>query len=896
MSDLEGPAARLAAALADRYRIERELGQGGMATVYLAEDLKHHRQVAIKVLRPDLAAALGPERFTQEIEIAARLQHPHILPVHDSGESGGFLYYVMPYVEGESLRERLTNRGELPVHDAVRLLAEVAEALAYAHSRGVVHRDIKPENIMLSGRHALVMDFGVAKAVSEASGRNRLTTAGVALGTPAYMAPEQATADPNIDQRVDIYALGILGYELLTGRTPFGGVNAQQILAAQITAAPDPVTTHRPSVSPALADVVMRALQKRPADRWQTADEMLAQLEPALTPSGGITPSSTRPITAATLPRAARRVPMWALAVLGGLVLSAAGYGVYRVMGRSAAGGPEAQSVAVLPFTNLGGDSTNRTFTDGIQDEILTDLTRVAALQVTSRNSVQEYRDSPKGVRQIGTELGVRTLLQGQVQRAGDQVRVNVQLVDAPKDRQIWAESYNRQLTAENVFAIQGDIAQNVAQALQTRFSAASAEAVGRAPTSNLDALDWYHRGKDLFGSRTANVSDTLAPAALERAVGLDSTFAEAWAMLAAARSWRVRTGSTSDTVAAAAALARAVALAPSAAETQLAQAYYAYYALGDYDTALTHFKAAAAIRPSDPETVGGVGYIARRKGRWQEALASGQRVVELDPRNAANIADLGQTYLSMRRYDEAEVQLRRSLILDPNSDYAASLLAILLMVGRGDTAAARSVLNNLPPGPHPLAAIATAGLESLRRQFEASAATMRAKVDQLPQLSPAHVLVWEALEYHAAGNPARARAAADSAVRLLHSELVQGGGLNGFDRGADTYRSLGMAEAILGRTEEALRDARHAVELNPVSRDVMEGVQNVDGLIVTELILGLRDDAIRLMIQRAHLPFTQNVVLFTRAGIRLDPKFDGIRDDPRIQTLLASDTAWVVH
>ncbi len=289
---------RLTSALADRYRVERELGAGGMATVYLAEDLKHHRQVAIKVLRPDLAAALGPDRFMQEIEIAARLQHPHILGVHDSGSADGFLYYVMPYVEGESLRERLSRQGELPIHEAVRLLSEVADALAHAHSRGVVHRDIKPENVMVSGRHALVMDFGVAKAVSEASGRNKLTTLGVALGTPAYMAPEQASADPHIDHRVDIYALGVMGYELLAGRPPFTGASPQQVLAAHVMQRPELVSRHRPSISPALASIIMKALEKRPADRWQTAEEMLAQLEPLATPSGGLTPTETRPVAA----------------------------------------------------------------------------------------------------------------------------------------------------------------------------------------------------------------------------------------------------------------------------------------------------------------------------------------------------------------------------------------------------------------------------------------------------------------------------------------------------------------------------------------------------------------------------------------------------------------------
>jgi eukaryotic-like serine/threonine-protein kinase len=274
---------RLKAVLADRYVIERELGSGGMATVYLAEDLRHHRQVAVKVLRPELAATLGPERFLQEIETAARFQHPHILPVHDSGEVSGFLYYVMPYVEGESLRTRLARQGELPIHDAVKILLEVTDALAYAHGRGVVHRDIKPDNVMLSGRHALVMDFGVAKAVSEATGRQQLTTAGVALGTPAYMAPEQAAAEPHLDHRVDLYALGAMGYELVAGRPPFTGRSSQEVLAAHMTQRPEPLCARRPACPPGLEAVIMRCLEKRPADRWQSADELLAHLEPLAT-------------------------------------------------------------------------------------------------------------------------------------------------------------------------------------------------------------------------------------------------------------------------------------------------------------------------------------------------------------------------------------------------------------------------------------------------------------------------------------------------------------------------------------------------------------------------------------------------------------------------------------
>ncbi len=307
---------RLKSALADRYTIERELGRGGMATVYLAHDPKHHRQVAIKVLRPDLAAALGPERFHREIEIAAQLQHPNILPLLDSGEADDFLYYVMPYVEGQSLRDKLAKEGELPIGEAVRILRDVVDALTEAHANGVVHRDIKPENILLRSRHALVTDFGVAKAVSEATGREQLTTAGVALGTPAYMAPEQASADPHLDHRVDIYAVGAVAYELLTGRPVFMGTTPQMVLSAHMTEPPQPVTRHRDTVPTSLEAVVMRCLEKKPADRWQSAEELLPQLEALATPSGGMTPIDTRPLPAATGKRRWRVPSVLAAALL----------------------------------------------------------------------------------------------------------------------------------------------------------------------------------------------------------------------------------------------------------------------------------------------------------------------------------------------------------------------------------------------------------------------------------------------------------------------------------------------------------------------------------------------------------------------------------------------------
>jgi eukaryotic-like serine/threonine-protein kinase len=430
---------RLVDALADRYRLERELGQGGMATVYLAEDLKHHRKVAVKVLRPELAATLGPERFAREIQVAARLQHPHILGVLDSGDADGFFYYVMPYVEGETLRDRLTRGGELPVPEAVRLLSEIAEALAVAHKAGVVHRDIKPENVLLSGRHALVMDFGVAKAVSEASGRQQLTTAGVALGTPAYMAPEQASADPQMDGRVDIYALGVLSYEMLTGHTPFPGLTPQQTLAAHMTQAPIPVGQQRAGLSQALEAVVMKCLAKRPADRFQSADDLAGLLEPLGTPSGGMTPTHTQPHGAVPVVAAPKRPArlMWGgvaavLLVVGGAV----GW-----MLTHAGGSGGIQRIGVLPIEDISGKDAE--FVVAMHDALTNALAQQGVVGVAPRSTMVRYKDSPKTVREIAAAEGLDAVVETTVFRAGDVMRINVQFSDPVTTRSLWASTYS---------------------------------------------------------------------------------------------------------------------------------------------------------------------------------------------------------------------------------------------------------------------------------------------------------------------------------------------------------------------------------------------------------------------------------------------------------------------
>jgi serine/threonine-protein kinase len=418
-----------------------------MSRVSVAEQRDLRRRVVIKVLPPDLAAGINADRFRREVQLAASLQHPHIVPLFSAGSADDLLYYTMPFVKGESLRERLAREGELPVAAAVRILRDVVDALAYAHGEGVVHRDIKPANVLLSGGHALVADFGVAKALSDTAHGSTLTLAGVALGTPVYMAPEQAVADPHADHRVDIYAVGVLAYEMLTGLPPFSGLSPPQALAVQVTEPPEPILKRRAGIPPALAAAVMRCLEKRPADRWQTAEQLLHQLEPLATPSGGTAPhpaasgpSGFAPVeTAPTTPSAAvalagapavrsRRGRLFLIAAAG-LLAVAVGYAVV-VRRHAAAPGPaagaERKALVVLPFENLGS-AADGYFADGITDEITSRLAAVPGLKVTSRTTAMQYKGAKKSVRQIGQELAAAYVLEGNVrwEKAGGEQLVN---------------------------------------------------------------------------------------------------------------------------------------------------------------------------------------------------------------------------------------------------------------------------------------------------------------------------------------------------------------------------------------------------------------------------------------------------------------------------------------
>ena len=443
-------------ALADRYVIERELGAGGMAIVYLAEDIKHHRKVAVKVLRPELAESVGANRFLREIQVAAGLNHPHILSLHDSGEANGLLYYVMPFVDGESLRTRLQRKNQLPVEEAVRLALQVADGLSFAHSHDVVHRDIKPENILLANGHASLADFGIAQAMCAGCGED-FTVRGVPIGTPAYMSGEQAIGG-DVDCRTDVYSLGCVLFEMLAGRQPYRGQNVEDLFALHLTDPIPSVLQYRRDVPQALDDVVRKALAKSRKDRFADASEFAKALRELNTG------------TAAAPARWGRSAYKFAGVLAFVFILA----GASLLLNQPGDAQPVAiqqriESLAVLPFVNLSGDALEQPFVDGMTDLLITRLAEVSAFAVSSRRSVMRYRETDKSLPDIAIELNVDAIVEGSVLRVGDRVRIGAQLIHATTDRHLWATDYEWDL--QDVLALQSEVARAITEAITAELA-----------------------------------------------------------------------------------------------------------------------------------------------------------------------------------------------------------------------------------------------------------------------------------------------------------------------------------------------------------------------------------------------------------------------------------------
>jgi len=869
---------RLRTALAGRYAIEREIGSGGMATVYLAEDLKHHRKVALKVMRPELAATMGSTRFLREIETAAQLQHPHILPLHDSGEADGFLYFVMPYVEGDSLRTRLARGGELPVGDAVRVLRDVADALAHAHARGVVHRDIKPDNVLLSGRHALVTDFGVAKAVSEATGRQSITTVGVALGTPSYMSPEQAAADPQVDHRADIYALGCLAYELLSGHPPFRGDSAQQVLAAHVTQAPAPVTSGRPAVPPPLNALVMRCLEKKPADRWQTAEEVLVQIEGLMTPSGGVTPTDTRPLTDVR-PSVERR-PAWiaAVAVAGVAVLAVTGWAVLGRSGAGAASGDKPRLV-VLPPRNLGPPE-QAYVADGIAEEINNRLVSLAGLEVIGRTSAERYRDTDKTPRQIGEELGVQYLLALRVgsegPASGRRLRVSAELLRGATEAQLWGKSFVAD-SADDYFRVQGEIATAVASAMGVTLGTADRERVAAKPTSNAEAYDYYLRGQAAVSRGYAIADFRDAVERFTRAVELDPRFALAWAGLAMAHAelyWFQADRSARRIGLAQAAMDRATALAPEDPQVYLVRGILRYHGSLDYEGALGELRQAARLDPGRAEAYEWMGYVQRRSGHLADAIASLERAVELDPQAPRLLSGLAETYNGAGRYGDAGRLAERAVDVTP-TDWGPHYVLIGAAIASGDLAAARARMRDA------VSRITVEGVlverpDLLREWFPLMELSAQRALDPLPALAASMA---DTAGYYLARAQVRTalgrdgRADFDTATAWYERRRAA--------RADDPWLALAatMAYAGQGRRDDAVRTGEAAVAL--FANDTWEGP--TAHAIFAEILWRFGDH------DRAAVEIGRFIAAgpINRDLVRHHPRYATLREHPRVRQLI---------
>ena len=612
----------LQTALGDRYHLEREIGRGGMATVYLAQDLKHRRSVAVKIFHPALAENLGPERFQREVEIAARLSHPHILTLFDSGEADGFLYYVMPFVSGESLRARMRREGPLPVGEAVRIARTIASALSYAHERGVVHRDIKPENVMLYEGEPVVTDFGIAKAVS-AAGIETLTQTGLIVGTPTYMSPEQAAGEP-VDGRSDVYSLATVLFEMLCGDPPFPG--APMVALARRLAEPAPsARARRQQVSDALDRVIAGGLARAPEERY-TAAEFFTALGAA-----GLASAAEAPASAAAPARA-----------------------------------PDSGSIVVLPFANLSPDPDTEYFSDGMTDELISALTRVNGLRVVSRTSAFAFKGKHEDVRAIGAQLKVGTALEGSVRKAGRRLRVTAQLTDVSTGYQLWSEVFDRDL--EDVFAIQEEISRAIVSELRGKLLGPEATRLVRPATDDLEAYTLYLKGRQLWNRRTEE-SLKLGLRHFERALERDPRYGMAHIGVADSYSilgFYTALPPTEAFPKAKAASLRALELDPRLSEARPTLAYVSMYHDWDWKAAEDQFRMAIKANPGYATAHQWYGNFLAVLLRFDESLAEFGKAVELDPLSPLKGAALGWGYYFAGRYQESIAQCRRALELDP--------------------------------------------------------------------------------------------------------------------------------------------------------------------------------------------------------------------------------------
>ena len=932
--------AKVRRVLADRYRVEKVIGEGGMATVYLAEDLKHKRRVAVKVMRPELAATLGTDRFLREVEIAAQLSHPNILPMYDSGDAEGILYYVMPYVDGESLASRIQRDGELPVPEALRLGREVAEALAYAHKRGIIHRDIKPANILMSEGHALVADFGIARAL-DAEGE-AITRTGLAIGTPQYMSPEQSTGDKTVDARTDIYALGAVIYEMLTGEPPFTGRTPQAVVARSLTERPRPLSATRDGLPRGLEEVVGKSLARSAADRYPTATALAESLATVETgthapahPAHQAHPANLwivlgvvafLALGAVTFMAGRWGLPAWvlwaaiALAAFGGvmLVLTAsaekvrrgggtlsglrarftwrnAGLGgigavlAWAVMagaasagrsGTSAAGSGGQTHVAVLPFQNQG-DSANNYVVDGITDEVRGKLSQVNGLAVIASGSSSQYRGSTKAPQDIAKELGVQYLLVGRVRWApgADATSRRVQVVAELENGSTGATTWQQTFDADltDVFAVQAAIATRVATALGAELGTKETQDLAKRPTRNAAAWDAFLRATAITGNDPAALRQRVANA--EQAVALDSSFTEAWAVLSMAEA-QLYANASRDPGALARALEaarRAMTIAPENAAGYVAAGYYYTIAAPDSALVAKYYDTALRLSPNDPEVLRRAASADLSLGNVARAIPRLEKVRELDPRAAPVLANLADAYLRVGRTADGIEAAEAALALAPGILSSYELLA-MARASDGDLAGARDASQRGVAALSPPAVAGYfAGFNEMSWVLDSST---QALVYRLTPNAFDGDRAWWGQSLATAnwlrGRKDLARAYADSALTLSRAQM------DAVPTDPAPRMLYALVLAYLGRGDEAIAEGRQALSASGAAAGNVPSYNHLQ-MVRILIVLNQPDQAMDELESLLKLP-----TFVSRKWLTIDPTFAPLKGNPRFERLVA--------
>ena len=672
------------AAFADRYRIERELGAGGMATVFLAHDLKHDRDVAIKVMHPEIAQSLGTERFLREIAMTANLRHPHILPLYDSGAAAGVVYYVMPFIDGGSLRDRLDRDKQLPIDEALTIAREVADALGYAHASGVVHRDIKPENIMLERGHAVVSDFGIARAASTL-GSERITETGMSVGTPTYMSPEQAACERDIDGRSDLYSLGCVLYEMLGGQPPFTGPTVESVVRQHLITEAAPITNLRPTVPAEVAGALARTLAKNPADRFNPA----AQFAQALTPA-----VSTQPIQKVTSrePRSPATITLIAAA---GVAVVALGWIGVRLLPLGAT--PKIERLAALPVEDQTGDTSQMFFADGMTRELIGVLTDVGVWTLGHR-AVAAYRNTAKPAADIARELGVDALVTGSVLKAGDVVQIATELTDPKSGKSLWARTFSR--PAPDVVTLQHEVALEIARGIRARLTPDQEKSLGSARPVNPQAYAQYLLGQEEINQRTPE-SIQRAIAYLRRSIALDSTFGSAWAAYAMAHAYGIFYNAVPPDSARAAierASARALELDDQLGDALIAHGMMRFLLDWDFTKADEEINRGMDRNPTTIAQAFAV-YFPWETGQFEKASTIGKHIIELEPTTAQWHSDMAWNRWSAGDSVGARAYAQQAIRLDSTFNEPYFILAMIDADGGNAPAARREAAQTIAVG-----------------------------------------------------------------------------------------------------------------------------------------------------------------------------------------------------